>query len=62
MDLLKFKSNKPVEILISINENNNRFIETESVEYPIAIFGWRCSKFLVSEIPVAKVYFFLIQK
>lgn len=37
MDLLKFKSNKPVEILISINENNNRFIETESVEYPIAI-------------------------
>lgn len=64
MDLLKLNLNEPVEALVSENENTNKFIGTESVEYPFAILvgDADANKFSVSEIPVKKVYFLLHSK
>lgn len=64
MDLLKLNLNEPVETLVSENENTNKFIGTESVEYPFAILvgDADANKFSVSEIPVKKVYFLLHSK
>lgn len=63
-DLLKLNLNEPVDSLISENENTNKFIGTESVEYPFAILvgDADANKFSVSDIPVKKVYFLLSSK
>ena len=64
MDLLKLNLDEPVETLISENESTNKFIGTESVEYPFAILvgDADANKFSVSDIPVKKVYFLLSSK
>ena len=64
MDLLELNLNEPVETLISENENTNKFIGTESVEYPFAILveDADANKFSISKIPVKKVYFLLHSK
>lgn len=63
-DLLKLNLNEPVETLISENEKTNKFIGTESVEYPFAILvgDADAKKFSVSDIPIKKVYFLLSSK
>lgn len=64
LDLLKLNLNEPVETLISENESVNKFIGTESVEYPFSILvgDADANKFSVSGVPVKKVYFLLSSK
>ncbi|WP_300670221.1 hypothetical protein [Soonwooa sp.] len=63
-DLLKLNLNEPVETLISENENTNKFIGTESMEYPFAILvgDADANNFSISDVPIKKVYFLLSSK